>query len=343
MKAFKRIVLILAALVCCFFLLEGLAYVFETSRTSVSSNVPTPDANSIRRLEGASSLPQANNSITIPPQKDVGWGFEPGSIIEQGNIRSPINSLGLRGEELPDKTKDEIRILYVGDSSVYGFGVRTEDTFIALSADRLQTELKKKVVGVNAAIPGHSSAQSLALLEAVGNEIQPDYVVIANIWSDMYVGVRPEQEASPLALVRVGKELLSPWLREQKISWIYTGADITKEPENGARVALRTYQQNLMRLHSHVKKIHAQPVFFLLPAPIDLSKDGIPDWIDEYRLVMEYVASQTNTPLIHVPKQWKSTQPKTEDFFDNVHPSKSGHQKIAATIADYFSSSILSR
>ena len=314
---------------------------YETNTSVVSYNIPTPDVNSIRTLEGASSLPKANNTITIPPQKDVGWGFEPGSIIEQGNIRSPINSLGLRGDELPAKTKDEIRIMFVGDSSVYGFGVRTEDTFIAQSSKLLQFSLKQKVIAVNAAIPGHSSAQSLALLKAVGRDIQPDYVIIANIWSDMYSGVRPQKEVSPLAIVRVGKELLAPWFREQKISWIYTGADITKEPEHGARVALRTYQQNLMNLHTQVVKLNAKPIFFLLPAPIDLGKEEIPDWIDEYRLVMEYVASQTSTPLIHVPKIWQDMQPNTEDFFDNVHPSKSGHRKIATVISKFFLSSIL--
>ena len=341
MNVLKKLMYLLIALLCFCLVLEGLAYLYETNIVSVSSNLPTPDANSIRRLEGGASLPQANNSIVIPPQKDVGWGFEPGSIIEQGNIRSPINSLGLRGDELPVKTKDEVRIMFVGDSSVYGFGVRAEDTFIAQTADLLQSTLKKKVVAVNAAIPGHSSAQSLALLKAVGRDIQPDYVVIANIWSDMYSGVRPQQESSPLAIVRVGEKLLSPWLREKKISWIYTGADITKEPENGARVALRTYQQNLSNLHAQVTKLNAKPIFFLLPAPIDLAKEGVPDWIDEYRLVMEYVASQSNAPLIHVPNVWQSTEPKMEDFFDNVHPSKSGHRKIAMVIADVFSTSIV--
>ncbi|MAA78172.1 MAG: hypothetical protein CL916_02850 [Deltaproteobacteria bacterium] len=343
MKAFKKILFIPAALICCCLLLEGLAYIFETSNSPLSSNVPTPDAHSIRTLEGSSSLPKANNSITIPPQKDVGWGFEPGSIIEQGNIRSPINSLGLRGEEIPPKKKEELRILFVGDSSVYGFGVHTEDTFISLIEKKLESILKKEVVTVNGGIPGHSSDQSLALLKAVGGDIQPDYVIIANIWSDMYVGVHPKREESPLALVRVGRRLLSPWLREQKISWIYTGVDISKEPENGARVALRTYQKNLMNVHAQVIKMNAEPVFILLPAPIDLSKEEIPNWVDEYRLVMEYVSSQTNAHLIHVPKRWKSTDPQTEDFFDNVHPSKSGHQKIATIIADYFSSSILNR
>ena len=286
--------------------LEGLAYLYEANRVSVSSICPPPMPIAFVSEERLLCHRPIVQSSFLP--KDVGWGFGKGSIIEQGNIRSPINSLGLRGGKLQPKTKDEVRIMFVGDSSVYGFGVRTEDTFIALTADLLQSSLKKKVVAVNAAM-GHSSAQSLALLKAVGRDIQPDYVVVANIWSDMY-SVRPQKESSPFALVRVGEECCLR-LREQNLSWIYTGADI---PSQKIVYALRyepinkIFQTCMLRRSNSMQNRFSSSC--LLPSI----------WPRKvYRLDRRIsfghgvCSSQSNAPLIHVPNVWQS-RAKAETF-----------------------------
>lgn len=68
-----------------------------------------------------------------------------------------------------------------------------------------------------------------------------------------------------------------------------------------------------------------------LPAPIDFN-DTIPEWIDAYRVVMELVAEETNTPLVDAVQWWKTHEPSMKDFYDNVHPSVSGHRKIGQSL-----------
>ena len=299
-----------------------------------TQKIPNPDAGSKTYLKGAAKLPSPNNTIAIPPQKDFMWGFEPGSIVEQGNIRSPINSLGIRGEEIAPKAPQELRLLFVGDSSVFGYGVEAQDTFSSRTAVQLSNTQQKVFSAVNAAIPGHSSEQSLTLLNQIGPSINADIVVIANMWSDLYTGVKPQPPPPPsFALMRLAQQWLKPWTRPQQISWIYTGSDISQAPTDGFRVSLRTYQQNLKKLAKKTRALNAKPVFIYLPAPIDLSDKGVPEWIDNYRLVMQLVAKEENALLINIPKLWKSQDPQPHDFFDNVHPSKTGHQKIATIIA----------
>ena len=294
--------------------------------------IPSPHAQGLSHLEGAASLPKVDQNIHVSHNQGYGWGFAPGSVVEQGNIRSTINSLGLRGEEVQEKQTNEIRILTLGDSCVYGYGVENSATFASSAAWELSTFWKQPVRAINGAIPGHSTEQSLRVLENVGPKVQPDYVVIANIWSDIYNGTHPKsEEESSFALVRTIQSWSKESNREQNVSWVYTGADVTTKPEEGYRVSLKTYRQNLLKLQKVASDIGATPIFLQLPAPVDFN-DTIPEWIDAYRVVMELVAEETNTPLVDSVQWWKTHDPSMKDFYDNVHPSVSGHRKIGQSL-----------
>ena len=116
------------------------------------------------------------------------------------------------------------------------------------------------------------------------------------------------------------------------MSWVYTGADVTSKPEDGFRISLKTYRQNLIELHKATLDIGATPIFLKLPAPVDIN-ESIPEWIDAYRVVMELVAEETKTPLADSVQWWKTHDPSMKDFYDNVHPSASGHRKIGQSLA----------
>ncbi|MFT5584886.1 MAG: hypothetical protein ACI9VR_002474, partial [Cognaticolwellia sp.] len=111
------------------------------------------------------------------------WEQVPGLRQEQGATAN-INSLGMRGPEpeLP-KPKGVRRLLATGDSSVYGFGVGDGQPFVNVAAQALSTP-SAPIEGWNAAIPGYSSFQSINLLEMRALALEPDVLIIANLWSD---------------------------------------------------------------------------------------------------------------------------------------------------------------
>jgi lysophospholipase L1-like esterase len=113
------------------------------------------------------------------------WRMPPGDFSEQG-VACRINGLGMRGA-LPPLVKEtgELRILYLGDSSVYGFGVEETKAFPYLTAALMAEKLERSVVVINAAAPGYSSTQCRILFEDIVEKIQPDLVVFAALWSDM--------------------------------------------------------------------------------------------------------------------------------------------------------------
>jgi hypothetical protein len=108
------------------------------------------------------------------------WEYAPGQRTESDTDVN-INSLGLRGPEPTIPKPDGIRrLLSTGDSTIYGFKVRDGSVFIDIAAEKLGPDVE----GWNAAIPGYSSYQSLNMLEMRALKLEPDVIVIGNIWSD---------------------------------------------------------------------------------------------------------------------------------------------------------------
>lgn len=87
-----------------------------------------------------------------------------------------INSLGLRNPEIGEKTKD--RILILGDSVVWGFGVEDDETF-----PYLLNEMLYDYEVVNAGVSAYSTKQELDYLKRDGIKLNPDIVILG-----FYVG-----------------------------------------------------------------------------------------------------------------------------------------------------------
>jgi len=128
---------------------------------------------------GAERLPLA----LVRAHRTRGWEMVPNSVHYTYLHRVSVNSLGLRGPELPPrKAPDELRILVVGDSMVYGQGVADEDT-VPVQLERALGE--PSVRAINGGLRAYSTAQELALLRHLGPEIQPDLVVLCWFWNDL--------------------------------------------------------------------------------------------------------------------------------------------------------------
>src|SRR5690242_15457953 len=123
-----------------------------------------------------------------------------------------INRMGLRGEEIaipkPPKT---VRILVVGDSITFGYGIRLEDTYAKVLERRLNRE---SVSGtsyevLNGGALGGSLADYLHFLTRKAEILQPDTVVVGLCLNDIQVytdsgtnsetGVEWQGQRTPLA------------------------------------------------------------------------------------------------------------------------------------------------
>jgi lysophospholipase L1-like esterase len=115
-----------------------------------------------------------------------GWEMVPGQVHYTYQERVAVNSLGLRGRELGEKRAGERRVLYLGDSLVYGQGVGDEDT----QPSQLERALRERDPNqdwsvINAGHRSYGTAQELALLAELGARIRPDVVLLGWYWNDI--------------------------------------------------------------------------------------------------------------------------------------------------------------
>ena len=117
---------------------------------------------------------------------------------------SRINSLGLRDREIAPGESDQYRIVAIGDSFTYGWGVNLEDTWVK----RLEGNLHAQgldVQTVNAGAPGAGPSNYADAAERVLPVLKPDLVVVAMLHDD-YTAAGPidleEQVNAFLATVR---------------------------------------------------------------------------------------------------------------------------------------------
>jgi hypothetical protein len=101
-----------------------------------------------------------------------GWEPRPGAVAAVDGQRTTINAAGQRGTVHPLKrTPGWPRLLMLGDSVAFGFGVADDQTFAAdLENDGYEV--------VNLAVPGYGTDQALLRLEREGVAYRPDLVLL---------------------------------------------------------------------------------------------------------------------------------------------------------------------
>lgn len=142
----------------------------------------------VKELQGI-QLPQLVSVIRNDP--DLFWRLAPHRTLppESRPFFGVIsNGQGLREDhdiEIP-KPPLEFRILFLGDSCTFGYGLEIKDGFVDQIEKKLRAEASPgwTVECINAGVPGYSLFQGLRFLETEGLRYQPDLVVVSFGWND---------------------------------------------------------------------------------------------------------------------------------------------------------------
>lgn len=339
-----RVVAVLLAL----FVMEGVAHVVEFLWAPAERIYPLPAPNADQKasqaLDGAIAAGGLRQSLQMIEDEQRGWKLQPSTVLcTARDVQVRINGMGLRGPEIGPHRPGEIRIMTVGDSSIFGYGVPEAAVFSEVAAEELRGQWSPPVAAVNGAIPGYDTEQSLKSLRTYGATIAPAWVVIGNIWSDLY---RPDPRAwltgearkqghklQWLATYRVMARLLAPLTRPTKVRWIASREDIGPSDGSG-RVELARYAQNLEDMATYTESLGARPAFLMLPAPLDFDPAPVPEQVLEFRDAMRQVAHRHDAPLVDGPAVFRDREAGVSEFMDQVHPAVSGHALLGQALAE---------
>jgi lysophospholipase L1-like esterase len=266
------------------------------------------------------------------------WELAPSTREGPGGPVS-INTAGFRDKERGAKTMP--RVLTLGDSSVYGFGVGDSGVFTAQLETMFDAEF------INGAVPGYSSTQALNLLWGRGLALEPDLLIVATLWSDNNFDtfVDADQIATYAAWRRSGTQSVEAVLEHSaiyrrleyqlrqdepgRVGWM----ELKRQAPSGKRrVPIADYAQNLAEFCTTMAARDGGVVFVILPNRHDLGGgESNPPW-PPYRSVMRSVASACGAPIVDLPAVFRADG-RSHLFLDEMHPSPVGHKLMADTIA----------
>lgn len=192
------------------------------------------------------------------------------STIVNGDTLVNIDSKGIRTlQEIPyKKEKNELRILFLGDSWTYGMGLKNEQTY----AHRLQEILQqkyphRKITSINAGCFAYCLAQSLIYLKHRGYRYEPDIVVVKNSFNRRTLSAF--KKIYPLPYSKILESARSFLWRSYAYNYarriFYIASN--KKPKAGIkyRESVKPYEKLVYNeIIAETKKMGAKPVFLYL-------------------------------------------------------------------------------
>ncbi|MFT4689683.1 MAG: lysophospholipase L1-like esterase [Limisphaerales bacterium] len=153
--------------------------------------------------------------FVLQPEQDYEYSLQPGLSSATAAPRGhpwnyAINSEGFRGPEFPPKQTGRFRILFLGDSYTFGWGVDQDRIFPIQLLTLLNESATNRVFeGINLAVPGYNTEMELALLRERIDSLKPDLVFLGYVYNDA-----EPQQAAPMHPAR-RYQFCTSWFLEQ--------------------------------------------------------------------------------------------------------------------------------
>ncbi len=284
---------------------------------------------------------------------------------------SPLgsNRLGYRGAEVAvPKPSGVFRIVIVGDSTVYGLGVRTDETLSAQLERVLRDEYGyERVEVVNAGVSGYNSWNSVVNLAFRVPELEPDLIIAYHTITDIgarltspqcYRGLNRHRGLYPQAAVwQVYGQVSTAstlarfvgitlgWMDapdpEKNLAHVIPCAD-DPAPEPAEALAANPpiyFERNLRSLAALARAQGAAIMFSTFAHDRDISGYWGEAWMlqamEEHNAIVRQVAEQTDALFYDLAAQGPLTADPRYWGSDGIHPSPEGYRWIAEHYAAY--------
>lgn len=272
------------------------------------------------------------------------YELTPGAEVSKQHIQYRINWAGFRDDEFPDplthaKAADEYRIVVLGDSVAWGWGVEMDKVWPQILESSAQDILPGKQVRVyNLAVNGYSTPQEVRVLAKYGLQYQPDLVILNYVLND------PEVEDGGLswyfdAVNRIEILYKARFLFALVCNVAKAQLGYLAEPPNNSATDhfYLTHHSDLFNDVEHgfedladTARAHRIAVMVIVTPVFRFMKDEPYPWAGIHRQI-EALSKKHQFMFL-------DTQPALSAFdsadvsFDPIHPNDQGHEIIAAAV-----------
>lgn len=259
------------------------------------------------------------------------------------------NSSGVRWDkDFEKKDPLTIRIVTIGDSVTFGWGVPNEPTRGVMNySANLQRSLRErhgdwKWEVIPLACPGYTTAQGRFWLEELFGVIQPDIIVPCFAWNDASDSMRTNNQvgmysksAQRIRWLAEHSQAITRFLdwRNGKGKKLYS--DVERESKEWLRLPRTTLEDFIMDHEAmwQLAKRHSAETVVILPmiTVLDEKHPFTNECIKLYRTKLSEFCQNRQIPTLHIPELTEAHAPGNFDLFtpDKIHPNTEGHKLVA--------------
>lgn len=229
------------------------------------------------------------------------------------------------------------RIMALGCSTTFGWGVRDEETYPARLGQRLRAQGHNSVEVVNGGQPGYTSFQGRWLWDRVLKDYRPDVVLIGYVVQDARkAGYSDKSQAILQQDQRFLKDNVLYQLRSYLLLRSLLGGVQVRAKEHSGdqggvfRVPPEDYAENLRYLIGQIREQGGQPVLFGYP----LERSG---YTSEHRTILRAAAEVEGVPYFDPQPQMEEASRQQQLYFpnDRGHANAAGNDLIAKWMQEF--------
>lgn len=229
------------------------------------------------------------------------------------------------------------RIMTLGCSTTFGWGVRDEETYPARLGHYLREKGHDSVEVVNGGQPGYTSFQGRWLWDRVLKDYRPDVVLIGYIVQDARkAGYSDKSQAILQQDARFLKDNVLYQLRTYLLLRSMLGSVQVRAKERTGdqggefRVPPEDYAENLRYLINQIRDQGGQPVLFGYP----LERSG---YTRDHRTILKAAAEVEGVPHFDPQAQMEEASRQQQLYFprDRGHANAAGNDLIAKWVLEF--------
>jgi lysophospholipase L1-like esterase len=339
--------LAMAGIVLALILAEAGFRVFAWARGMRAGDLATQLARSADRPLESGDRFSMSGLVRPSPHGDVVYELKPGTrgIFQRQPLH--INSRGLRDREYSlRKPPGTFRLVGLGDSVMFGWGVREEESYLAVLERRLNSlpPPHPRFEVLNFAVPGYNTAIEVAVLRRKALAVRPDAVVIHFVNNDFAV---------PLFLQRgdtssPGRSYVLDFLRSRfgtaPLSDSLVGVDLRDVPGEDRSRVLKPYQymvgeSGFRRAMDRLARIagrHGIPVIVILGSAYGRQGQIVRDVTTRHGFELVEIKPYTDAWLREhgVPDEVRAKSAALTQLPVDGHPNARAHEIFATALLD---------
>ncbi len=264
------------------------------------------------------------------PHRETGGSFTVST--DANGLRAPIHAPEAQGD-------DPFRVMFLGCSTTFGWGVNDDETYPA----RVQSMLAQQSHDVqvfNGGQPGYTSFQGLWLYDTLLATYQPDLVFFGYVVQDAR---KAAYDDASQALLQQDARLLKQSVLYR--SRLYLGLRTlvnarriqSKEREEGGeqgvfRVSRQDFVDNIRSFEAMTQRDGAELVLFDFP----LERSG---YTSEHRRLVRIAADELDLPHLDIQREVEQATHQQTLYFpkDPGHANAEGHAFIAERVFRFLS------